>query len=93
MHVDLERLNIINQMTCDQKDFFLMGMAYHDAHLTKAELGMGCRPNPADVRSMQHCIDAMDRQGIRGWLNERQANQRDADEAEARFDVEEIGCE
>ena len=67
--VDDSREKMIDSMTQDQRDMFLIGMIYHSAHLTFEEQSIGITPSGVCAVELDMVIKAMNRQGLVSKIN------------------------
>ena len=67
--VDDSRLKMIDPMTQDQRDMFLIGMLYHSAHLTFEEQFIGVTPSGVRAVELNMVIKAMDSHGLVSKIN------------------------
>jgi hypothetical protein len=70
--VDEERINIINQMTPDQKEMFIIGMCFYSAYCTYAELKMGKAQSECDVRELELVKEMLKRQNLKSEIISKQ---------------------
>lgn len=67
--VDESRLRMIESMTQDQRDMFLIGMSYHSAHLSFEDRSMGKQLSSVCSKELEMVIEAMNRQGLVSKIN------------------------
>ena len=67
--VNKERFKLIDQMTEDQKDIFLIGMCFYSAFLSMKEKRTGKELNEADEKELSATIAALNRQKLKTPLN------------------------
>lgn len=69
MSVDESRKELIDSLSDNQKDIFIIGMCYHSAYMSYTELRGGKSINLADEFELKVVKDAMRRQGLETEIN------------------------
>ena len=69
MSVDESRKELIDSLSDNQKDMYLIGMCYHSAYMSYAELKEGKSLNLVDEFELKAVKDAMRRQGLETEIN------------------------
>ncbi len=70
--VDIERINLINQLSDDQKDIFALGLGFFAAYLTDGEVRAGREHiSESDLSALDSIKQILNRQNLKTNINEQ----------------------
>lgn len=69
MSVDESRKKLIDSLSGNQKDMYLVGMCYHSAYMSYLELKRGEEISQVEAFELKAVKDALNRQGLKTEIN------------------------